>query len=231
MRIEHFSTLASANRFQGSRMLDRGLPRTRPRDPKKRTTLLISDRARLGQNSRCVANMVGRIVVRAVGQPTHRGSCMPFNPGLCCQTWIDPRKLPARKPMPFCTSNTVRRSPTPIVQSAWGGCCRRASCNGFTSLISHQQRGCKAIISPARPGSSAGLQVGTPSASGKEDLTQTNVALGDGRWGKEPLLQPRVYKYRLVVDGEWEPDPRVSETVPNLFREMKSVLKVSGCAN
>ena len=43
------------------------------------------------------------------------------------------------------------------------------------------------------------------------------VSLGDGRWAKELVLPPGVYEYRLVVDGEWMPDPRASETAPNPY--------------
>jgi 1,4-alpha-glucan branching enzyme len=49
--------------------------------------------------------------------------------------------------------------------------------------------------------------------------------LGDGRWGKELALPPGVYEYRLVVDGEWMPDPRAGETAPNPFGGVNSVLK------
>ncbi len=31
----------------------------------------------------------------------------------------------------------------------------------------------------------------------------------------------------VLLDGEWMPDPRASETVPNPFGEMNSVLKVN----
>jgi hypothetical protein len=58
----------------------------------------------------------------------------------------------------------------------------------------------------------------------------TMVSLGDGRWVKELVLPPGVYEYRLVVDGEWMPDPRAGETAPNPFGGMNSVLKVNGCA-
>ena len=54
------------------------------------------------------------------------------------------------------------------------------------------------------------------------------VSLGDGRWAKELALRPGVYEYRLVVDGQWMPDPRAGETAPNPFGEMNSVLKVNG---
>jgi 1,4-alpha-glucan branching enzyme len=57
------------------------------------------------------------------------------------------------------------------------------------------------------------------------------VRMGDGRWLKELILAPGVYEYRLVVDGEWMPDPRASEAAPNPFGEMNSVLKVNRCAS
>ena len=57
------------------------------------------------------------------------------------------------------------------------------------------------------------------------------VSVGDGRWLKELMLAPGVYEYRLVVDGEWMPDPRASETVTNPFGESNSVLRVNGCAS
>jgi hypothetical protein len=57
------------------------------------------------------------------------------------------------------------------------------------------------------------------------------VPLGEGRWLKELVLTPGDYEYRLVVDGEWMTDPRSSETAPNPFGEMNSVLKVNGGAN
>lgn len=55
------------------------------------------------------------------------------------------------------------------------------------------------------------------------------VSLGDGRWIKELVLEPGVYEYRFVVDGDWMPDPHASETAPNPFGEMNSVLRVRVC--
>jgi len=54
------------------------------------------------------------------------------------------------------------------------------------------------------------------------------VSVGDGRWLKELVLAPGAYEYRLVVDGEWMPDPRASETASNPFGESNSVLRVNG---
>ncbi len=57
------------------------------------------------------------------------------------------------------------------------------------------------------------------------------VPLGNGRWVKLLALPPGAYEYRLVVDGEWIRDPGESETAPNPFGEMNSVLNVNGCAS
>ena len=52
-------------------------------------------------------------------------------------------------------------------------------------------------------------------------------ATHDGRWLKETVLPPGTYEYCLVVDGEWMPDPRARESVPNLFGGRDSLLKVA----
>jgi 1,4-alpha-glucan branching enzyme len=51
--------------------------------------------------------------------------------------------------------------------------------------------------------------------------------IGDGRWFEEMALVPGTYEYRLVVDGQWMPDPLASETVPNPFGGRNSVLTVA----
>jgi 1,4-alpha-glucan branching enzyme len=51
--------------------------------------------------------------------------------------------------------------------------------------------------------------------------------LGGGRWLNETILPPGTYEYCLVVDGEWMPDPRARETVPNPFGGRNSLLKVA----
>jgi len=54
------------------------------------------------------------------------------------------------------------------------------------------------------------------------------IHIGAGRWVKDLALPPGVYEYCLVVDGcKWAPDPRASETVPNPFGGVNSVLKVA----
>ena len=50
---------------------------------------------------------------------------------------------------------------------------------------------------------------------------------GGGRWFKETALLPGTYEYRLVVDGQWMPDPLAVESVPNPFGGRNSVLKVA----
>ena len=51
--------------------------------------------------------------------------------------------------------------------------------------------------------------------------------LGDGRWLKETVLPAGTYEYRLVVDGQWMPDPLAKETVPNAFGGRNSLLRVA----
>jgi 1,4-alpha-glucan branching enzyme len=48
-----------------------------------------------------------------------------------------------------------------------------------------------------------------------------------GHWFKETVLAPGKYEYSLVVDGQWMPDPRARETVPNPFGGRNSVLTVT----
>lgn len=56
------------------------------------------------------------------------------------------------------------------------------------------------------------------------------IALGEGRWAKDLALPPGDYEYRLVVDGQWTPDPQAAETVPNPFGGVNSVRKVGNGA-
>ena len=53
------------------------------------------------------------------------------------------------------------------------------------------------------------------------------VHLGAGRWVKDLSLPPGTYEYRLVVDGEWKPDPQASEKITNSFGGCNSLLKVA----
>lgn len=52
------------------------------------------------------------------------------------------------------------------------------------------------------------------------------IALGQGRWAKDLALPPGEYEYCLVVDGQWTPDPKATETVPNPFGGVNSVRRV-----
>lgn len=52
------------------------------------------------------------------------------------------------------------------------------------------------------------------------------IALGQGRWAKDLALPPGDYEYCLVVDGQWTPDPKATEAVPNPFGGMNSIRKV-----
>jgi 1,4-alpha-glucan branching enzyme len=53
------------------------------------------------------------------------------------------------------------------------------------------------------------------------------IALGQGRWAKDLTLPPGAYEYRLVVDGQWMPDPLATETVPNPFGGVNAIRRVS----
>jgi 1,4-alpha-glucan branching enzyme len=48
-----------------------------------------------------------------------------------------------------------------------------------------------------------------------------------GRWLKETVLTVGTHEYRFVVDGEWMPDPRAPESVPNPFGGTNSVVRVA----
>ena len=52
------------------------------------------------------------------------------------------------------------------------------------------------------------------------------IALGQGRWAKDLMLPAGDYEYRLVVDGQWRPDPQATETNPNPFGGVNSVRRV-----
>ncbi len=51
--------------------------------------------------------------------------------------------------------------------------------------------------------------------------------IAEGRWTKQLRLPPGRYEYCLVVDGEWMPDPLATESVPNPFGGINSVLQVT----
>lgn len=51
----------------------------------------------------------------------------------------------------------------------------------------------------------------------------------DGVWSVSLKLAPGKYEYRFVVDGEWISDPAASETAPNPFGGVNSVILVEPC--
>ena len=52
------------------------------------------------------------------------------------------------------------------------------------------------------------------------------VLLSGGRWRKDLVLPPGRYEYLFVADGQWVPDPRAVEAVPNPFGGVNSILRV-----
>jgi 1,4-alpha-glucan branching enzyme len=52
------------------------------------------------------------------------------------------------------------------------------------------------------------------------------IALSSGQWIKDLALLPGTYEYSLVVDGNWLPDKRATETVPNPYGGCNSIVKV-----
>jgi len=57
--------------------------------------------------------------------------------------------------------------------------------------------------------------------------TKSMHPIGSGHWLKETTLAPGTYEYCLVVDGQWRPDPRAREPVPNPFGGRNSILTVA----
>jgi chromosome partitioning protein len=50
---------------------------------------------------------------------------------------------------------------------------------------------------------------------------------GNGRWEASVELQPGRYRYKFVVDGQWVQDPQNSQTEPNPFSGVDSVLTLA----
>ena len=48
----------------------------------------------------------------------------------------------------------------------------------------------------------------------------------DGKWKTTVTLEPGIYEYRFIVDGEWQNDPRCEEKRSNDFGSENSVLRV-----
>lgn len=54
----------------------------------------------------------------------------------------------------------------------------------------------------------------------------------DGRqsWEQELTLPPGAHEYQFVVDGQWMPDPKAQECIPNPYGGMNSVIRVAANA-
>lgn len=48
----------------------------------------------------------------------------------------------------------------------------------------------------------------------------------NGNWQKVFTVEPGVYEYQLLVDGQWKPDPTNAMEVPNERDGVNSVLRV-----
>jgi 1,4-alpha-glucan branching enzyme len=49
----------------------------------------------------------------------------------------------------------------------------------------------------------------------------------NGKWAANLKLEPGTYEYRLVVDGDWRPDPNADNAVINPFGERNSLVTVA----
>jgi 1,4-alpha-glucan branching enzyme len=58
----------------------------------------------------------------------------------------------------------------------------------------------------------------------------TEMIKRDGKWETDIPLPPGTYEYRLVVDGQWMPDPGAKQNVQNPFGEQNSVITVQSQA-
>jgi 1,4-alpha-glucan branching enzyme len=47
-----------------------------------------------------------------------------------------------------------------------------------------------------------------------------------GRWSTTLTLKPGTYEYRLIVDGQWQDDPRAAGFTANPFGGLNSVIEV-----
>jgi 1,4-alpha-glucan branching enzyme len=62
----------------------------------------------------------------------------------------------------------------------------------------------------------------SPSSDPMKDLN------GDGHWSLFYPLGPGTYQYKFVVDGKWIPDPRNTDSQPDGFDDVNSVVKIIG---
>lgn len=48
----------------------------------------------------------------------------------------------------------------------------------------------------------------------------------NGTWKRTLTLEPGVYQYRLIIDGEWRNDPHCTERVVNEFGGENCILRI-----
>jgi len=60
----------------------------------------------------------------------------------------------------------------------------------------------------------------------KADETSRFDKTADGRWEKRLALKPGLYKYKFIIDGQWQHDRRNVRTVSNRFGTLDSVLEI-----
>ena len=49
----------------------------------------------------------------------------------------------------------------------------------------------------------------------------------NGYWRTALALPPGTYEYQFVVDGQWMPDPKAQESMPNPYGGVNSILRVA----
>jgi 1,4-alpha-glucan branching enzyme len=53
---------------------------------------------------------------------------------------------------------------------------------------------------------------------------------GSQCWEQELALPPGAHEYQFVVDGQWMPDPKAQECIPNPYGGVNSVIRVASNA-
>jgi 1,4-alpha-glucan branching enzyme len=49
----------------------------------------------------------------------------------------------------------------------------------------------------------------------------------DGVWKRTLKLDPNLYEYKFIIDGEWKTDSQNSKTCPNCFGTENNILAIS----
>lgn len=93
-----------------------------------------------------------------------------------------------------------------------------------------------ARVEPAHPVSRVSFELVKPGAkqvcvagsfNGWKPEQAPLLPMGDGRFVADLSVDPGRYEYLFVVDGQWLPDPKATESVRNPFGGTNSVLTVS----